>query len=83
MSHCIEVRKRRGTYKSIASAFARLSICYDHGLLNISELFKELSEALICCVVGQASHKDLCESRILLLHPVCHSEKRGVVRGDD
>ena len=59
-------KQQRYTHKSIAPRFACLSVCDNYSFFNLTELFEEFSEALVSCVVGQATNKNFGECCILL-----------------
>ena len=61
-------QKARYTYKAIPARFARLSVGYNHSLLDISKLFKEFPQTLVGRVIRQATDKDFSKSGILLVY---------------
>ena len=56
------------TYKSIAPALASCSISDDHGLVNIAETLKKLSQRLVRRVIGQAANKYFGERCVFLIY---------------
>lgn len=63
---CVSLCVAACTHKAVSSGFTRLSVCYNHSLVDVPEGLEVFPQRGIVRVVGQPSDEDFGESRVFL-----------------